>query len=237
MTAENVTSPPVEGECTPSTVADGTARAKQEPEDDPPASHVPRPVATRRRPHVAASFAAVEDASGSSGTRKRALRAEASRGSFKKRSCPRQQTQTPTSAGEDEQQPAADGTTEAATPESAIGDAAAAQALADASDEGGNGIFGPVGKQAEETEGDHQRGLSESFKELKAQAGSRKLPFRTLRLLDTPQFAARLALFQDTIRSAGCSTIPNISKAIADMEQTANGPDRYGNLVCRRHRT
>ncbi|KAL8433913.1 hypothetical protein ACSSS7_003518 [Eimeria intestinalis] len=68
--------------------------------------------------------------------------------------------------------------------------------------------------------------VRQHIEQLRATAATKKLPARTVRLLDTPQFAARLALFHDTIRSAGCSTIPTISKAIADMEQTANGPDR-----------
>ncbi|OEH73726.1 hypothetical protein cyc_00686 [Cyclospora cayetanensis] len=61
---------------------------------------------------------------------------------------------------------------------------------------------------------------------LKAKAVKKGLPKRTLRLLETAQFAARLALFQQTVQEAGCCTIPSIGKAIADAEQTPNGPDR-----------
>lgn len=64
------------------------------------------------------------------------------------------------------------------------------------------------------------------LREMKERAIREKLPPRTLRLLETPQFVARLVLFQQAVQSFGCCTIPSISKVIADAEKTPNGPDR-----------
>ncbi|KAL8448312.1 hypothetical protein Emed_003842 [Eimeria media] len=103
--------------------------------------------------------------------------------------------------------------------------ASQANEVLEESNAGGHG----ESEQRVEPEGERggpQRDFRQHIEQLKAKAATKKLPARTVRLFDTPQFVARLALFQETIRSAGCSTIPTISKAIADMEQTANGPDR-----------
>ncbi|KAL8433062.1 hypothetical protein Efla_006261 [Eimeria flavescens] len=104
----------------------------------------------------------------------------------------------------------ADGAAVAASSSNGLAEAADRKQQDDASAKGG----GPRPRSASTVE------------RLKAKAAQQKLPARTLRLLHTPQFAARLAVFQDAIEAAGCSTIPTISRAIADLEQTANGPDR-----------
>lgn len=67
---------------------------------------------------------------------------------------------------------------------------------------------------------------SAQFQEPISTCTSKRLAARRDRLMNTPQFTARLSLFTSIVRDQGCATIPSISKAIADLEHTVNGPDR-----------